>query len=116
MVFSPVNLSQAGQDTLFIQAAIDSKLGLVGYQMYQKMPTSTEVVGFIQKVKAKVEKGSTKEKDSVPKWIIMNENEASRPRCVSAAAAKAGFRLVQFPNEETNQRFNNARGLWPYLA
>ena len=83
------------------------------------MPKCDEIMDFIAKIYLKF-KDHPLEDTSKPysngRWIIMPSNQASSNRQMNEMLKKTGFRAILLPTEETNQKLNSARGLWPYLA
>lgn len=124
LVLSPISQNELEDpdetyQSIYAQIAIDGDIGLVGFQLYYKMPKCDEMMDFISKVYLKF-KDSAVEDTSNPyskgKWIVLPNNQASHPRQLNEMLKKTGLRCIIMPNEPMNQKLNSARGIWPYLA
>ena len=101
--------------------AVDADCGMVGFQIYYKMPKVNEMVDFAAKVYLKF-KDSPLLDDSASKpyskgrWIIFPGNQATNNRALNEMLVKTGMRAIVLTGERMNQTLNSARGIWPYLA
>jgi hypothetical protein len=82
---------------IHIQLAISPEHGLLGYQIYSALPSSSEP--FITKLNKKLKADTY--------TVVM-------PCTVERLSLK--HNLVQLPNEDCNQKLNSARGVWPLIA
>ena len=99
--------------------AIDGDVGLVGFQLYYKMPKVDEMIDFLAKIYLKFKDlptDDTAKPYSKGKWIVFPSNQATNPRTINEMLKKIGYRGIILANENMNQKLNSARGIWPYLA
>lgn len=94
-------------------------MGLVGFQLYYKMPKVEEMIDFLSKIYMKFKDIPTEDSMkpySKGRWIVMPSNQSTQPRLLNEMLKKTGYRGIVIPTEALNQKLNSARGIWPYLA
>ena len=107
LVICPISFNELDDpddthQSIYCQVAIDSDVGLVGFQMYFKMPKVDEMVDFMTKIYKKFSDSPIDEGThsfSKGKWIVMPNNQATQPRLIAEVLKKLGFRGIILPNE-----------------
>ena len=102
LVFRPINSNKLAsnqgnnnQDTVWLQAAIDSQIGLLGFQIYFKMPTEKDMASFIVKIDLKVRKQvGTGQLAKQPRWIVSPEHSASQQRSLNTKLRDLNFKAI----------------------
>ena len=80
-----------------MQVAIDSDIGLVGFQLYYKMPKSNEIIDFVSKTYLKFKDSpheDTGKSYSKGRWIVLPNNQATYPRVLNEMLKKTGLRAI----------------------
>ena len=106
-------------EKVWVQAAIDSVMGLIGFQLYFQMPSEKEMQAFVAKIGDKITTNRCKAISAQPKWIVCPENRATYARSLNQFVKnreKDNMKVILLQSEAANARFNNCRGLWPYIA
>lgn len=81
------------------------------------MPGEKDMSKFVAKIDDKIRKQTKIHMHSKqPKWIISPEHSASNHRNLNTKLRDCKLKAILLHGERANSKFNNCRGLWPYLA
>ena len=83
------------------------------------MPSEKDMQAFVAKIGDKININKCNLISAQPKWIICPENRATYSRSLNQFVQNRedlNMKVILIQSEAANARFNNCRGLWPYIA
>jgi len=99
--------------SIYAQIAIESEIGMIGFQLYYKMPKCNEMIDFISKIYLKIKDSPIEDSNSIVggsstkpyskgRWLVLPNNQATYPRVINEMLKKTGLRAIILQNEQIN--------------